>query len=113
MKIFREHVIKYLEVNILNIQKKGEHLLCTSDIIESTFGRYKNEISKNPMSGITDLALIIPALTINLSAKEIKKAIDYSTAKQLRQWNKENLCESLSVKRNLVFPKKKNEFISL
>jgi hypothetical protein len=113
MKIFREHVIKYLEDNILNIQKRGEQLLCSSDIIESTFGRYKNEISKNPMSGITDLALIIPALTINLTANEIKKAIDYSTAKQLRQWNDENLCESLSVKRNLVFPKKKNESIFL
>ena len=111
MKIFREHMIKYLEGNIQNIQKRGEHLLCSSDIIESTFGRYKNEISKNPMSGITDLALIIPALTINLSREEIKKAIDYSTAKQLKQWNKENLCESLSVKRNLVFPKKKNEYI--
>ncbi len=111
MKIFREHMIKYLEDNILNINKRGEHLLCSSDIIESTFGRYKNEISKNPMNGITDLALIIPALTINLSCEEIKKAIDYSTAKQLKQWNKENLCESLSVKRNLVFPKKKNELI--
>ena len=110
MKFFREHIIKYLEDNIQNIQKRGEHLLCSSDIIESTFGRYKNEISKNPMSGITDLALIMPALTIDLSAEEIKKAIDYSTAKQLRQWSKENLCESLSVKRNLVFPKKKNEF---
>ncbi len=111
MKIFREHMIKYLEDNILNIKKRGEHLLCSSDIIESAFGRYKNEISKNPMNGITDLALIIPALTINLSCEEIKKAIDYSTAKQLKQWNKENLCESLSVKRNLVFPKKKNELI--
>lgn len=110
MKIFREHVIKYLNDNIVNIRKRGEHLVCSSDIIESTFGRYKNEISKNPMSGITDLALIIPALTIKLSNEEIKKAIDYSTVKQLKQWNKENLCESLSVKRNLVFPKTMNEF---
>ncbi len=60
MKIFREHVIKYLEDNISNIQKRGEQLLCSSDIIESTFGRYKNEISKNPMSGITDLAHYYP-----------------------------------------------------
>lgn len=94
MKIYRIHLVKYLEDNILNIQKRGEHLLCTSDIIESTFGRYKNEISKNPMSGITDLALIVPALTINLSAVENKKEIDYSTVKQLRQWNKENLWKS-------------------
>ncbi len=111
MKIFKTHMTKYFEDNILNIQKRGEHLLCSSDIIESTFGKYKNEISKNPMSGITDLALIIPALTINSSREEIKKAIDYSTVKELKQWNKENLCESLSVKRNLIFPKKKNEYI--
>lgn len=107
MKIFKTHMTKYFEDNILNIQKRGEHLLCSSDIIESTFGKYKNEISKNPMSGITDLALIIPALTINSSREEIKKAIDYSTVKELKQWNKENLCESLSVKRNLIFPKKR------
>jgi hypothetical protein len=112
MMFFREHMIKYLDDNIMNIKKRGEHLLCSSDIIESTFGRYKNEISKNPMIGITDLALIIPALTIDLSSEEIKNAIDYSTAKELRQWNKENLCESLSVKRNSVFPKKKDEAIS-
>lgn len=111
MKIFKTHMTKYFEDNILNIQERGEHLLCSSDIIESTFGKYKNEISKNPMNGITDLALIIPALTINSSHEEIKKAIDYSTVKDLKQWNTENLCESLSVKRNLIFPKKKNEYI--
>ena len=111
MKIFKDHMVKYFEYNMLNIQKRGERLLCTSDVIESTFGRYKNEISKNPMSGITDLALIIPALTAELSSEEIKKAIDYSTIKQLKIWNKENLCESLSTKRNVVFPKKKNAFV--
>jgi hypothetical protein len=43
--------------------------------IESTFERYKNELSKYPMSGIADLALIIPALTSSLSAKTICAAI--------------------------------------
>jgi len=112
MKIFREHIINYLENNIKNIQKKGDKLLCCSDIIESSFGRYKNEISKNPMSGITDLALIIPALTSDLSIETINKAIDTCSVKQLKQWNKTNLCLSLSLKRNAAFSKKKNEAIS-
>ena len=105
MRKFREYIIKYLNNNTKHIKKRGEKLLCCSDIIETNFGKYKNEISKNLMTGITDLALIIPAFTSNLLAEEIKKAIDYSTVKDIKQWNKTNLCESLSVKRNAVFKK--------
>jgi hypothetical protein len=80
-----------------------ESLLCSSDIIETTFGRYKNELNENPMSGITDLALIIPALTSSLEEVEIKNAIDGCTCKMIKEWRKENLCDSLSVKRNQTF----------
>ena len=57
------------------------------------------------MVGISDLALIIPAFTADLSKKEINKAIDYSRVEDIRQWKKTNLCESLSIKRNAVFKK--------
>ena len=109
MIIFRDHMMIYLESNIKNIQKRSEKLLCCTDIIESTFGRYKNEINKNPMSGITDLALIIPALTSNLSTETINKAIDSCSVKQIKQWNKANLCLPLSVKRYAIFSIKENE----
>jgi hypothetical protein len=83
----------------------GEKLLCCSDIIESTFRKYKNEISKNPMNWITDLALIIPAFTSYLSIEEIKTAIDSCSTKKINQWNQANLCELLCIKRNAVFAK--------
>jgi hypothetical protein len=51
------------------------------------------------MSGITDMALIIPALTANLEATEITKAIDSCTCAQLRQWREKNLCETLQAKK--------------
>jgi hypothetical protein len=35
-------------------------------MLESSFGHYKDELNENPMSGITDMALIIAALTANL-----------------------------------------------
>jgi hypothetical protein len=38
--------------------RRKESLLCTSGVIESVFGCYKNELSENPMSGITGMALI-------------------------------------------------------
>jgi hypothetical protein len=82
LKIFRNHMIKYFEDNTKIIKKYREKLLCTSDIIESTFGRYKNEINKNPMSGITDLALIIPAFTSDFSEESITKAIDFCSVKK-------------------------------
>ena len=102
---FRQYLINYLKNNIIHLEKRGGKLLCCSDIIETTFGKYKNEISKNLMTGITDLALIIPAFTSNLSEEVVRKAIDYCTVKDIKQWNKTNLCESLSVKRNAVFKK--------
>lgn len=105
MREFRKYLINYLESNIIHLKKRGEKLLCSSDIIETTFGKYKNEISKNLMTGITDLALIIPAFTSNLSEEEVMKAIDYSTVKDIEKWNKTNLCESLSVKRNAILKK--------
>jgi len=109
LEVFCSHIIKYMEDNIKKIKKKSEKLLCCTDIIESFFGRFKNEISKNPMIGITDLALIIPALTSDLSVDTINKAIDFSTVKQIKKWNEDNLCISLLVKRNKAFCKKEGE----
>jgi hypothetical protein len=98
-KLFEE----YITTNAAHIKSKSETLLCSSDIVETTFGKYKNELSKNHMNGITDLALIIPAFTSNLEDREIKKAIDTSSCKKLKEWKAQNLCDSLSVKRQKVF----------
>ncbi len=92
----------YLEANISPISKEKETFLCSSDIIESTFGKYKNELSKNPMNGITDLALIIPAFTSTLDQQEIKKAIDSCNCALIKEWGVTNLCKSLSAKRKAV-----------
>ena len=100
---FKDYLINYLNSNIYQLRKKKQTLMCTSDIIETTFGKYKNELSKNPMNGITDLALIIPAFTSSLLEPEIKTAIDTCTCKKLKEWRVNNLCESLSAKRKMVF----------
>jgi hypothetical protein len=91
---------EYLKSNTAQITKRNEILLCSSDVIESNFGKYKIVLSENPMSGITDLALIIPAFTSTFEDSEIKDAIDNCTCKMIKEWGKKNLCESLSVKRN-------------
>ncbi len=101
-KVFNLMLKEYLKKYIKQIKKKSKILLCTSDVIESTFGKYKNELSKNPMNGITDLALIISALTSSLEDSEIKKAIESCKCSMIKEWSYSNLCDSLSVKRNAV-----------
>jgi hypothetical protein len=103
LKIFKEYMISYLSEYTKQISHRKEILLCCSDIIESTFGRYKNELSKNPMSGITDLVLIIPALTSSLSGEVVRAAIDNCKVKDIEVWKKNNLCNSLLAKRNMVY----------
>jgi hypothetical protein len=93
----------YLKENMVIITKRKESLLCTSDVIESSFGHYKDELNENPMSGITDMALIIAALTANLDTLNINEVIDSCTCKKLKTWRQECLCESLQSKRNKFF----------
>lgn len=109
MKKFREYIEKYLENNITIIKKSGEKLLCCSDIIESAFGRYKNEISGNPMCGITNIVLIIAALTSDLSIETLKNAMESCRVKEIDEWSKKNLCASLLTKRRKAFEVKENE----
>lgn len=101
-KQFKDLFKDYLNTNAALIKKQSKTIMCSSDIVESTFGKYKNEISKNPMNGITDLALIIPAFTSNLLDDEIKNAMDSCTCKMLKEWKTEHLCDSLSVKRKMA-----------
>lgn len=62
------------------------------------------------MNGITDLVLIIPALTADLKSEKVIEAIDSCTVKDIEKWKKENLCNSLIAKRNKVFTKNWREF---
>jgi len=106
---FREYMMIYLEDYGKKINRKTKKMLCTSDIIESTFGRFKNELSKNAMSGITDLSLVIAAFTADLTIEKVNAAIDGCKVKTIEDWKNENLCSSLLSKRKKVFGYKRGE----
>ncbi len=78
-------------------------ILCTSDILESSFGKYKNYISDNPMAGITNLALCISAFTSSLSEDELKESLENTTMKDIEKWTDENIGTTLLKKRRSVF----------
>lgn len=88
--------------SILELIKNTDKILCSSDILESSFGKYKNYISKNKSVGITDLSLTIPAFLGKHKNEEITKALESVKTQDIKQWGKDNMGESLTRKRQMA-----------
>ena len=101
-KQLKEKVKHYLDKTIKFIPCK-HCILCTSDIIESAFGQYKNYLSPDSMAGITGLSLSLSAFTCSLNKSEIKHAFENTTMKDLKNWIKKNIGTTLYQKRKLAF----------
>lgn len=103
-KRLKSYIINYLNENIALTSKRNK-IICTSDIIESAFGKYKNYISKNPMVGITSLALTMAAFTSKLNKAQVKQTMENVKIKDLKIWNKTNIGETNLQRRKSVLKK--------
>ncbi len=101
-KIFKKEINLYFE-EILNMRLPNKKILCTSDIIESAFGKYKMIAGSATASGITDISLCIPAFTSDLNINEIQNILESVGTKNVKQWTAENIGESLLKRRCNVF----------
>jgi hypothetical protein len=99
---FKFDILVYFHL-ILALPNMRETLLCTSDILESAFGKYKTYLSNNPMAGITDLALCIAAFTCSLAPHAITEALEHSREQDVAQWSRLYLGPTLLKKRQQVF----------
>lgn len=95
---FKNKMAQYL-MDTLNDAKGFDRILCSSDIIESSFGKYKNYLQSNPMVGITNLSLSLAAFTGNLSAEEILGACQSSHVGNINEWTALNLGKTTLSKR--------------
>lgn len=102
MQTFKEQTINYL-TNMAALIKRNSKILCTSDIIESSFGKYKNYISENLSVGITDLSLTVSAFTCPLEdTHRIRQAVEAVKIEEIKDWRKQNIPMSLLKKRKEV-----------
>jgi hypothetical protein len=103
-RLLRKEFTIYFD-EVLEVIKNSESLskvLCTSDIIESSFGKYKNNLNKSSINGITDLALYIPALTVELNEK-VKEIFEEIETKTVEKWSDDNIGKSLLKQRMEFF----------
>jgi len=77
-------------------------ILCTSDIIESAFGKYKNYVSKDPMAGVTNMTLCLAAFTSSLKKESIRDALEKTKVADIQKWTKENIVITLQQMRCLA-----------
>jgi hypothetical protein len=92
---------EYFKETIRLIKKKT--ILITSDILESSFGKYKNYLSKNPMAGITNIVLSIAAFTSSLTKEAIKTALEATTIADVIKWTEINIGITSFKKRRMAF----------
>ena len=85
-----------------NLLPDNDNILCSSDILESTFGKYKNRVSENPMASVTNLMLIIAAFTCSLTEKKVKECIENVKISDIKRWSKDKIGKSLHKQRNLL-----------
>lgn len=91
---FKKGVRQYLKTN-LKLMKSKQPIICCSDIIESYFGKYKNQLAKTSAQLITDSCLCIPNFNHNFDEQEIKKAMEKIKIVDLKKWRLNNLPDTL------------------
>ena len=102
---FKKLVVGFLTHHKAKIEANKTYLCC-SDIIESTFGRYKQTIAKNNKN-ITELVLALAGLGKKFTPPQIKKAMEDVKIKDIQRWKKENTTRSLAKIKRDFFPKKR------
>lgn len=79
-------------------------LACSSEIIESAFGKFKQRIAHNPMVGMTDLALSLTLCFAKITREFVRKALEATRTKLVIEWKKQNLPPSLLARRKEQLP---------
>lgn len=102
LKRLREEIKDYLREQT-SVMKPESHLLASSDILESLFGKYKFFSKKCPIQELGRMILIIPLSTLKLTEDIVKQALETVTSMDLTTWEKKLFGQSTLSKRKIVF----------
>lgn len=102
--VITEQLIDYFKITMAKLEQKQE-FVCSSDIIESSFGKYKEVVKANKSIGISDICLSISCLTNTGDLQVLKKSLESIKIKDIEKWKNENIGESLLKKRALLYNK--------
>lgn len=99
---FKQGVATYLE-EAGQLLSKQEKLICCSDIIESHFGKFKNQQKKNPDKGITINCLRIANYGKPMEKEELSKAMQQIKIVDLEKWKDDNNLETFVARKKKLY----------
>jgi len=107
LKSFKNKVFDYLlQMYAITYKLGSNKIICSSDILESSFGKYKSFIHANPSIGITDLSLAIPAFIGNFKEQgSVCEACEKIRIEDVKKWRFDNIGKTLLKKRQEAFNK--------
>jgi hypothetical protein len=80
--------------------RKGEILISSTEIIESTFGHMKMFSGQHSKSGFTSMCLAIPALVGGFDDGDIEQALTTVKNSDVKIWCKNNITRSVQAEKN-------------
>lgn len=99
---FKERIVEYI-VRESYSMTDGQTRLASSDIIESIFGKYKWFSKRGASNEIGPLLLTIPLYVVEITSEFVKKAMEAVRVKDVTDWVKNVLGESMLSKRKAMF----------
>jgi len=100
----KKMIIEYFHSTLNKmLAQEREKVICSSDIIESCFGKFKELVKTNKTVGISDLSLCISALLSD--GDNIKQQFETVSMKKVQEWKKENVGDTLFGQKVALFKK--------
>lgn len=104
LRFFSKDMLAYL-FSTIKTAPNAKKIICSSDILESSFGKYKNYLQANPMTGITNLCLSLSAFTGVLNVHKVKCAFENTTITDIKDWTNMNVGKTTMMMRKEIFKK--------
>jgi hypothetical protein len=86
-----------------------EHLIGSSEVLESLIGKYKRLQGTHSQGGVTPLLLAIGAMVMNLTTQTIAKALTAIRTRDALQWCREHLGITLTAQRRHAYQEQQPE----
>ncbi len=87
--------------------RPGERLPLSTEILESTFGLYKQLERQHCKSGFTSLLACLPALLRPITAQQVREAFSRVSAKDVKAWVSKNFGTTVAARRNEAYAEHK------
>lgn len=104
VKKFIKQALAYLEVLAEKVMTQHHRIYCSSDVIESAFGKFKQKINPKSSQAMSEFVLTLASIGSDYSEEEIKKAMENTKEEDIRNWRKK--APSLAQQRKEIFDEK-------